>query len=171
MADANLAAPYQILVSHADPGLRCLLEANLCAAGFEVLSACSGDETWVHLQTETGPMPALVVTGAFYPQGISGLELLARMRGDPSTRPIPVLLMLPAPDDAPPVWLVTRIARWDWGLLVPFNPAQLSRAIPEIARQARSPEPFLPPKFGDLRLCWQWWRDRLARYGLEYPER
>ncbi len=171
MTDQNDAAPPQILIANAEPALRRLLEVNLRAAGYEIICAASGDETWVHLQTETGPLPALVIAGAFFPTGISGLELLARMRGDTALRRIPVLLLLAAPADEDAAWLLTRIARWDWGLIVPFNPAQLKRAVPEILRQAASPEPFLPPTFGDLRACWQWWRDRLARHGLVYPER
>jgi two-component system phosphate regulon response regulator PhoB len=165
------AASHQILITDADLTLRRLLEANLWAAGCEVICAASGDEAWVHLQTETDSLPALAICGAFFPTGISGLELLARIRSDAQTRRLPVLLLLPAPADEDAAWLLTRIARWDWGLVVPFNPVQLKRAIPEILRQAASPEPFLPPTFGDVRICWQWWRDRLARHGLVYPDR
>ncbi len=171
MTDFSADAPRQILIAEADLTLRRLIEANLLAASYEVICASSAEEAWIHLQTETGTLPSLVITNAFFPNAMSGLELLARMRGDALTRRLPVLLLLQVPAHENPAWLLTRIARWDWGLVVPFNPAQLTRAIPEIVRQAASPEPFLPPKFGDTRFCWQWWRDRLSRYGLEYPER
>lgn len=138
---------------------------------FRTVSATLADETWVHLQTETGAMPAAVILSATYQVGMSGLELIARMRAEMLTRHVPALLLLPdalVPDRP---CAVCRVARWDWCLARPDDIRNIVPLISEIVRTGLADEPFRSPVTDADTECWHWWRARLAELGLVYPGR
>jgi CheY-like chemotaxis protein len=163
--------PAQVLVAIEEAAERDRALKALGTHRFRTLSAALADETWVHLQTETGAMPAVVILSATYPVGMSGLELIARMRAEIHTRHVPALLLLPdtlAPDHP---CAGCRVARWDWCLARPNDIRTIVPLISEIVHTGLADEPFHGPVSDADTECWRWWRARLAELGLVYPGR
>jgi DNA-binding response OmpR family regulator len=66
-----------------------LLDYNLTQAGFEVATARDGREA---LEAVAARRPALVLLDGLLP-GVHGFEVSKRLKGDPATREIPVIIM------------------------------------------------------------------------------
>jgi DNA-binding response OmpR family regulator len=78
-----------ILVVDDDPVILQLLQVNFEMEGFKVLTAADGQEGVDRTRTDR---PDVVVSDVMMPR-MSGLELLAVLKGDPTTASIPVLLL------------------------------------------------------------------------------
>jgi CheY-like chemotaxis protein len=160
----------QLLIAIADADAR-RRAARALSSQFHAVETALADETWVHLQTETESMPRLAILSAFYPVGMTGLELIARMRADSLTRRVPALLLfLPSQAPARPCE-GCRIARWDWCMAQPNDMRAIRSVVAEIVRVNRADEPFSPPNAESASGCWSWWRTLLAQHGLTYPAR
>ncbi|MDQ6616303.1 MAG: response regulator [Actinomycetota bacterium] len=79
----------QIVVADDDPVLRALLQMKLEAEGHKVTLACDGDEA---LQMATSNPPELLVLDVAMP-GIDGLEVTRRLREQPETAALPIVLL------------------------------------------------------------------------------
>jgi len=79
----------RILVVDDEPDLLELIEVNLKAAGYEVLSASNGKEG---LQMARQTMPELIVLDVMLPE-LGGLEVCKALRRDPATGGIPILML------------------------------------------------------------------------------
>ncbi len=84
-----MSESLQIVVADDDPVLRALLQLKLEAEGHRVTLASDGDEA-LHLVT-TDP-PELLVLDVVMP-GIDGLELTRRLREQPETKELPIVLL------------------------------------------------------------------------------
>lgn len=85
-----------VLIVEDDEGYRTLL-ARFLAPDCNVLTAGTGAEA---LRVIAAERPALVLTDILMP-GMDGVALLAKLRADPATRSIPVIVLLATafPDD------------------------------------------------------------------------
>ncbi|MEJ7846244.1 MAG: response regulator [Acidimicrobiales bacterium] len=81
--------PSTILVVDDDPVILQLLQVSFEMDGFAVLTAADGAEGVAMARRER---PDVVVSDVMMPR-MSGLELLAELKGDPDTAGIPVLLL------------------------------------------------------------------------------
>jgi len=78
-----------------------ILEMLLRIEGYRVICATSGAEA---LQLAAQERADLIITDFMMP-GMNGLELVERLRADPRTRDVPIILTSAAPEprvDAPP---------------------------------------------------------------------
>jgi diguanylate cyclase (GGDEF)-like protein len=81
-----------ILIVDDNPDKLSLLEAALCLAGYRVTTATDGDEA---LSTIESYQPDLVITDVMMPR-MNGYELAQRIRANPITRFIPVIMQTAA---------------------------------------------------------------------------
>lgn len=78
-----------VLVVDDDPVIRKLLEVNFDMEGFAVLLAHDGEEG---VEIARRERPHLIVSDIMMPK-LSGIELVAQLKGDPATSDIPIILL------------------------------------------------------------------------------
>ena len=78
-----------VLVVDDDPVILKLLEVNFSMEGFSVLTAVDGTDAF---ERAVADRPDVVVSDIMMPR-MSGLELVARLKAEPVTAAIPVLLL------------------------------------------------------------------------------
>jgi CheY-like chemotaxis protein len=78
-----------VLVVDDDPVILQLLQVNFEMEGFRVLTASDGDEA---LRQARSKQPDIVVSDVMMPK-VDGLELASRLKRDPRTRRLPVILL------------------------------------------------------------------------------
>ena len=81
--------PATILVVDDDPVILQLLQVNFEMEGFSVITAADGREG---VERTRADRPDIIVSDVMMPR-MSGLELVAELKGDPDTAAIPVLLL------------------------------------------------------------------------------
>lgn len=79
-----------VLVCDDEHGVRELLLSALRRAGYEVRSASSGE---MALEMIFKARPRALLTDLMMPGGMSGYELIARLRSDPATEEMPILVV------------------------------------------------------------------------------
>ncbi len=84
-----MAPRTRVLVIDDDPVILELLRINFEIEGFEVISACDGQEG---LRRAGADHPDVILSDIMMPR-LDGLQLLARLRGDPATAEVPVVLL------------------------------------------------------------------------------
>ncbi len=82
-------AAVRVLVVDDDPVILELLRINFEIEGFEVFSASDGQEG---LERARADRPDVVLSDIMMPR-LDGLQLLARLRDDPTTAGVPVVLL------------------------------------------------------------------------------
>jgi diguanylate cyclase (GGDEF)-like protein len=83
-----MVGKFNVLVVDDDPDKAHLLEFALQMAGYEVRVARDGEQGWAALESY---QPDLVIADVMMPH-VDGFELARRIRGNPKTRFIPVIL-------------------------------------------------------------------------------
>lgn len=78
----------RILLVDDEPCTVFVIEYSLRQHGFEVACAADGDEAWAIVEQQK---PDLIIADYQMP-GLNGLELTARVRANPETRGIPIIL-------------------------------------------------------------------------------
>ena len=137
----------RILVVDDEPEIRTLLERSLGASGFEVETAPDGEEALARIAARP---PALVLLDAMLPR-IHGFEVARRLRADPRTREVPVVMMTAVYRG----WRFAQDAREAYGaedyVEKPFHMADLLKRIEAVleATAARGPA---RPSGGELML-------------------
>jgi len=95
------------------------MESALQDAGYRVSSACDGVDALAQIQVER---PDLVVMDVMMPR-MDGFEALRRLKSDPETADLPVLMLTAKAADA------SVFTGWQSGvncyLIKPFNPMEL----------------------------------------------
>jgi len=81
-----------------EPDLLELIDTNLRAAGFNVVSVANGREA---LEQARAIKPQLIVLDIMLPE-LDGLEVCKTLRRDPATRAVPIII------------LTARAACWAW---------------------------------------------------------
>jgi CheY-like chemotaxis protein len=88
-AAPNPSAAPRILIADDNPQGVELLEAYLCEGDYEIRTAADGEETLARVRDW---QPDLILLDIMMPK-ISGFEVCKRLRADPKTRDIPVLMI------------------------------------------------------------------------------
>lgn len=127
-----------VLVVDDDPGLRSLLAEYLGGRGLQVQLAADGEEALARLRA--GGVE-LAVLDLMMP-GLDGFQVLTRLRQQPQTAALPVLMLTARGEDT------DRIVGLELGaddyLAKPFNPRELLARIRAILRRAQGPPPEEP---------------------------
>lgn len=146
--DDNSAVQERILVVDDEPDIVALVAYHLARAGYGVSTASSGPEALAKATTE---LPALVVLDLMLP-GMSGFEVLERLRAEPSTAQIAVLTLTARREEPDRVRGLTLGA--DDYLTKPFSPQELTLRVGAILRRLRAPpsSPTDTVKIGPVRI-------------------
>jgi two-component system, OmpR family, alkaline phosphatase synthesis response regulator PhoP len=83
------ARPLRVLIAEDDPKGAELLEAYLADSDYELRTAADGEQT---LQQVAAWKPDLILLDVMMPR-ISGFEVCKRLRGDPSTHDIAIIMI------------------------------------------------------------------------------
>jgi CheY-like chemotaxis protein len=89
-AEPNGNGDGYVLVVDDEHGIRELLVAALKKAGFNARSAVSGETA---LKMISQSRPKAIISDLMMPGGMSGYELIARMRSNPQTEHIPIVVV------------------------------------------------------------------------------
>jgi PleD family two-component response regulator len=120
----------RILVVDNEADIRRFIEVNLRLEGFEVLVAADGAEGLARAKEED---PSLVLLDVMMP-GIDGIEVCRRLRADPRTSHIPVILLTAKSMTVDKV--VGLAAGADDYVLKPFDPMELVARVQTTLRRA-----------------------------------
>lgn len=103
-------------------------EFKIARAGFDVRCAADGQDAWEAIQEER---PDILITDFQMPR-LDGLGLIRRLREEPSTRDLPVIMLTAKGFEVSPQELAENL-----GVLAvlgkPFSPRELLRQVEEIA--------------------------------------
>jgi len=125
-----MAEPVRALIIDDDPDLLLLVRRTLeFSAGWEVATAGSG-AAGIELARNTRPPPQVIVVDVMMP-GIDGYEVCRRLKRDPLTAGIPIVLFT-ARRDLNPRELAESGA--DGVVFKPFQPAELAQQVLELCR-------------------------------------
>ena len=123
----------RILVVEDEPDIAALIGYQLTRAGFRVETTLNGVEA---LRTVARDIPDLIVLDRMLP-GISGDEVLSRLKDDPETQGVPVLVLTAKKERE------ERIAGLELGaddyLTKPFSPRELVLRVQAILRRTQEP--------------------------------
>ena len=102
-------------------------EFKLKRAGYEVQTAADGDEAWQCIQKQP---PDILITDLQMPR-MDGFELTRRVRENPATRELPVLMLTAkgfelSPDELAEKWNVVGV------IAKPFSPRELAQTVDRI---------------------------------------
>ncbi len=111
--------PKRILAVDDQRHIARLMEVTLARAGYDVMVAHDGPEALVKAREN---VPDLVILDVMMP-GIDGFEVLRRLKADPATEPIPVIMLTAKTDSEDALRGYDRGAQWY--LSKPFDPEQL----------------------------------------------
>lgn len=123
-----------VLVVEDDPDIRELLRFTLERAGLKVVEAESGEDALTVLD---GPQPSVAIIDWMLP-GINGVELTQRLRKDPLTSVIPLIMLTARGEEA------DKLKSFDSGiddyLTKPFSPKELVARVKALIRRTGLPE-------------------------------
>ena len=142
VAGSGAGAELRILVVDDEPNIRRLLEHHLLRRGYRVDLCSNGAEA---LQRIREHRPDLVVLDVMMPE-MDGFEVLGRMKEDPATVEIPVLMLTArsTDDDIRSGWGFGA----EWYMTKPFNPEELCFVLARMVAILDSPDS--PPPL-------RWW--------------
>ena len=125
--------PDSVLVVDDEKDLVDVLDYNLRQAGFRVRIALDGKTALDSLRRDR---PQLVLLDLMLPE-LSGIEVLKTLRGDPSTRAIPVILLTARTEE------VDRLLGFELGaddyVTKPFSMRELILRVKAVLRRGASP--------------------------------
>jgi CheY-like chemotaxis protein len=130
--EPEAAVALRALVVDDSDAIRSLIAVNLELEGFEVRTAKDGQEG---LETALSWRPDVITLDVVMPR-MTGFEALERLRADPATAQIPVVIVTaraPAADR-----LQGESLGVDAYLTKPFEPAELVSVVTGLARHGRS---------------------------------
>jgi len=103
-----------------------LIQVNLERSGYEVIAAYNGAECLEAVKAET---PDLIILDVMMPE-MTGFEVLEKLKADPTTENIPVIMLTARAQDA------DVLRGWQSGvetyLTKPFNPMELIAFVKRI---------------------------------------
>ncbi|MEM1229351.1 MAG: phosphate regulon transcriptional regulator PhoB [Pseudomonadota bacterium] len=123
-----------ILIVEDEPEIREMLSFSLARGGYEVWEADSGEQALKRLD---GRLPALMIIDWMLP-GMSGVDLVARIRRDELTQDIPLIMLTARGEEA------DKLKGFENGvddyLTKPFSPRELQARVKALIRRSGSPE-------------------------------
>jgi phosphate regulon transcriptional regulator PhoB len=122
-----------VLVVEDEPDIRGLIVHHLAREGFRCRTASTGAEA---LREVRASLPDLVVLDLMLPE-MDGLELCRRLRGDPASAAVPIIMLTARTDE------VDRVVGLEMGaddyVAKPFSPRELVARVRAVLRRAGRP--------------------------------
>ncbi len=135
-----------ILLVEDEPAQREVLRYNLEAEGFDVRTAIDGEEAMLLIDESA---PDLVILDWMMPN-LSGIEVCRRLKLDPATRSIPVILLSARAEE------VDRVRGLETGaddyVVKPYSVSELMARVRANLRRARPSTVGMVLNFADIRL-------------------
>ena len=131
--------PSRVLIVEDEPDIRELVVHHLKRDGYQVSAASSGEEAL--LQVQAAP-PDLVLLDLMMP-AMDGLEVCRRLRQDPATASLPIVMLTARGDEIDRV-LGLEIGADDY-IVKPFSPKELLARVRAVLRRthpAPGPDPL-----------------------------
>jgi len=122
-------SPEMILVVEDEPDIREVIEYNLKREGYRVRTCANGEEGLEQARTTA---PDIVLLDLMLP-GLDGIEVCRRLKQDPLTRGIPVI-MVSAKGEEADVVLGLGLGADDY-VTKPFSPKELSARVRAVLRR------------------------------------
>jgi phosphate regulon transcriptional regulator PhoB len=128
-----------VLVVEDEPDIRDLIVLHLARDGFRCRTAASGAEALRQVKAQA---PDLVVLDLMLPE-MDGLEVCRRLRGDPATAGVPIIMLTARADE------VDRVVGLEMGaddyVAKPFSPKELVARVRAVLRRSQrvATEPVL----------------------------
>jgi phosphate regulon transcriptional regulator PhoB len=136
----------RVLIVEDEPDIRDLLVFHLEREGYQVAKSKSGAEA---LRLAHGAPPDLVLLDLMLPE-MDGLEVCRRLRGDPVTQAIPIVMLTARGDE------VDRVLGLEMGaddyVVKPFSPRELVARIRAVLRRTRPAPEAAPITVGRLSI-------------------
>ena len=136
----------RVLVVEDEPDIRDLLAFHLERDGFQVTRATTGTEALRQLRAAP---PDLVILDLMLPE-MNGLEVCRRLRADPTTAGLPVIMLTAKGDE------VDRVVGLELGaddyVVKPFSPKEMLARVRAVLRRARAPVSGAPLAVGGITL-------------------
>jgi two-component system phosphate regulon response regulator PhoB len=127
-----------ILVVDDEPDLRALVVHALTREGLEARGVATGAEALEVMRRET---PALVILDVMLP-GLSGTEVCRRLRAEPATREVPVIMLSARGEE------IDRVVGFEVGaddyVTKPFSTRELLLRVRAVLRRAQDEPPDAP---------------------------
>ena len=125
-------AAESILLVEDEPEIREMLSFSLVRAGFDVVETESAETALERLQ---GPPPKLLIIDWRLP-GMSGVDLVRRLRRDPVTAELPLIMLTARGEES------DKLTGFDAGIddyvVKPFSPKELIARVKSLLRRAGS---------------------------------
>jgi phosphate regulon transcriptional regulator PhoB len=135
-----------VLVVEDEPDIRALIVHHLAREGFRCRAVGSGADA---LARARAVLPDLVVLDLMLP-GMDGLEVCRRLRADPATAAVPIIMLTAKADE------VDRVVGLEMGaddyVAKPFSPKELVARVRAVLRRARPGEAARPLAAGRVSL-------------------
>jgi phosphate regulon transcriptional regulator PhoB len=123
-----------VLIVEDEPDIRSLIVHHLTRDGFRCRTAATGPEALARVRTAA---PDLVVLDLMLPE-MNGLEVCRRLRADPATAAMPIIMLTAKTDE------VDRVVGLEMGaddyVAKPFSPKELVARVRAVLRRARPGE-------------------------------
>ncbi len=137
----------QILVIDDEPDALDLIDFNLKAAGYAVVTAADGDEA---IRKARSILPALILLDLMLPE-VDGLEVCKILRRDPNTAGIPIIMLTAKAAE------IDRILGLELGaddyITKPFSPRELILRIKKMLQRGQSVQQKADQmRFGELSI-------------------
>jgi phosphate regulon transcriptional regulator PhoB len=136
--------PSRVLIVEDEPDIRELVIHHLKRDGYQVSSASSGEEALRLVQA--GP-PDLILLDLMMP-AMDGLEVCRRLRQDPATASLPIVMLTAKGDEVDRV-LGLEIGADDY-IVKPFSPRELLARVRAVLRRSRPAAGAAPLRLGAL---------------------
>ncbi|HUL58254.1 MAG TPA: response regulator [Anaeromyxobacteraceae bacterium] len=135
-----------LLIVEDEPDMLSLLDFNLRGAGFETLLAGGGEAAFAHLRRR---VPDLVLLDLMLPD-VPGTEICRRIKSDPRTRDVPVVMVTARGDE------VDRVVGFEVGaddyVTKPFSVRELILRLRAVLRRAGPATERPPESVGPIRI-------------------
>jgi len=135
-----------VLIVEDEPDIASLIVHHLSRDGFRCRTATTGAEALSRVRSAT---PDLIVLDLMLPE-MGGLEVCRRLRGDPATAAVPIIMLTAKADE------VDRIVGLEMGaddyVAKPFSPKELVARVRAVLRRSRPGEVVRPLGAGGVSL-------------------
>ncbi len=136
--------PSRVLIVEDEPDIRALVVHHLKREGYQVSAASNGEDAL--RQVQAAP-PDLVLLDLMMP-AMDGLEVCRRLRQDPATASLPIVMLTAKGDEVDRV-LGLEIGADDY-VVKPFSPKELLARVRAVLRRSRPAPGAAPLKVGAL---------------------
>jgi two-component system phosphate regulon response regulator PhoB len=135
-----------VLIVEDEPDIRGLLVFHLEREGYQVVQSRNGAEA---LRAARSSPPDLILLDLMLPE-MDGLEVCRRLRGDPTTRAIPIVMLTARGDEVDRV-LGLELGADDY-VVKPFSPRELVARVRAVLRRTQPAPATTPVTVGRLTI-------------------